>query len=34
MNTCLFNDGSILVQIGLVPFKYVTIYISFVKDTY
>ena len=27
MNTCLFRNGSVLVQNSLVPYKYVLIYL-------
>ena len=34
MNTCLFRSGCVLVRINLVAYKYVTIYMCIVKDTY
>ena len=34
MNTRFFRSGSVLVRIGLVPYKYVPIYMCIVKDTY
>ena len=34
MNTCLFRNGSLLVGISLVPYKYVPIYICIARDTY
>ena len=34
MNICLFRNGSVLVRISLVPYKYVPIYMCIVKDTY
>ena len=30
----LFRNGSVLVRISLVPYKYVPIYMFIVKDTY
>ena len=34
MNTCLFRNGSVLVRISLVPYKYVPIYMGIGRDTY
>ena len=40
MNTCLFQEyklfrnGSVLVRISLVPYKYVPIYMFIVRDAY
>ena len=34
MITRLFRNGSVLVRIILVPYKYVPVYMYIVKDTY
>ena len=34
MNTHLFRSGSVLVQISLVPYKYVPVYMCIGRDTY
>ena len=34
MNTCLLRNGSVLVRISLVPYKYVPIYMCIIRDTY
>ena len=38
MDTCLFRNGSVLVRISLVPYKYVPVYMCicyvYVLDTY
>ena len=34
VNIRLFRNGSVLVRISLVPYKYVPIYMCIVKDTY
>ena len=34
MNTCLFRNGSVLVRISLVPYKYVPIYMCIGRDTF
>ena len=34
MNTCLFRNGSVLVGISFVPYKYVPIYMCIGRDTY
>ena len=34
MNTRLFRNGSVLVRITLVPYKYVPIYMCIVEDKY
>ena len=34
MNTRLFRNGSVLIRISLVPYKYVPIYMCIGKDTY
>ena len=34
LNNRLFRNGSVLVRISLVPYKYVPIYMCIVKDTF
>ena len=34
MNTCLFRNGSVLVRISLVSYKYLPIYMYIGRDTY
>ena len=34
MITCLFRNGTVLVQVSLVPYKYVPSYMCIVRDTF